>query len=117
MRMGRGLALVMFCAGTANAGGLFLPGSGAVSTSRAGAAVASTDNGEAIGLNAAGLAKTSGSSVTVSLAFIDFAMTFQRRGTYDDNPNVDLPYEGQAYPLVEDASKPSTGVGPFQPIP
>jgi hypothetical protein len=115
--MGRVFAVVMCSAGSANAGGLFLPGSGAISTSRAGAAIASTDNGEAIGLNAAGLAKASGTQVTVSLALIDFAMTFQRRGTYDDSPNVDLPYEGQAYPLVEDASKPSTGIGQFQPIP
>lgn len=117
MRMGRIFAVVMCTAGTASAGGLYLPGSGAVSTSRAGAAIASTDNGEALGLNAAGLAKTSGTTITLSLAFIDFAMSFQRRGTYDDNPNVDLPYEGQAYPLVEDDSKPSPGLGPFQPIP
>lgn len=115
--MGRVFAVVIYCAGTANAGGLYLPGSGAISTSRAGAAVASTDNGEAIGLNPAGVAKTSGTTVTLSLAFIDYAMTFQRRGTYDAIPDVDAPYEGQAYPLVEDASKPSTGIGQFQPIP
>lgn len=110
-------AVVTCTAGTANAGGLYLPGSGAISTSRAGAAIASTDNGEAMGLNAAGLAKTSGTTVTLSFAFIDFAMSFQRRGTFDDIPNVDVPYEGQPYPLVEDASKPSTGIGQFQPIP
>ncbi|MGE0401366.1 MAG: hypothetical protein AB7T06_31980, partial [Kofleriaceae bacterium] len=44
----------------ANAGGLFLPGSGATSTSRAGAAVASADDGEALSINPAGLAKSSG---------------------------------------------------------
>ena len=32
------------------AGGLFVPGSGAISTSRAGAAVASVDDGEALGI-------------------------------------------------------------------
>jgi long-subunit fatty acid transport protein len=115
--MGRVFVVLTCAAGTASAGGLYLPGSGAISTSRAGAAIASTDTGEAIGLNPAGLGKTTGSTVTISLALIDYALTFQRRGTYDAIPNVDLPYEGQAYPLVEDASEPSTGIGQFQPIP
>src|SRR5690242_17740323 len=84
----------------ASAGGLYLPGSGAISTSRAGAAVASTDNGEAIGLNPAGIAKTTGTTFTLSMAIIDYAMSFQRRGTYDDIPDADLSYEGQRYPLV-----------------
>lgn len=112
-----GFAVLMCYGSTAHAGGLFLPGSGAVSTSRAGAAIASADDGEALGINAAGLAKTTGTTLTLSMAFIDYAMTFQRRGTYDANPNVDLPYEGQAFPLVEDASKPAVGVGNFQAIP
>ena len=103
--------------GAAHAGGMYLPGSGAVSTSRAGAAVASTDNGEAIGLNPAGIAKTTGTTITLSMAIIDYAMSFQRRGTYDAIPNVDLSYEGQPYPLVEDASQAPLGIGGFQPIP
>jgi len=112
------LLVVAVCyGGSAHAGGLYLPGSGAISTSRAGAAIASTDNGEAIGLNPAGLAKTTGTTITLSMAIIDYAMTFQRRGTYDDIPDVDLPYEGQAYPLVEDASRAPLGIGGFQPIP
>ncbi len=100
-----------------HAGGLYLPGSGAVSTSRAGAAIASTDTGEALGLNPAGLAKTTGTTITLSMAIIDYAMTFQRRGSYDDVPNVDLAYEGEPYPLVEDASTAAAGIGGFQPIP
>jgi long-subunit fatty acid transport protein len=118
--MGRGTLLFVgvACFGSAtHAGGLYLPGSGAISTSRAGAAIASVDNGEALGLNPAGLAKTTGWTITLSMAIIDYAMTFQRRGTYDDVPNVDLAYEGQPYPLVEDASKPAFGIGGFQPIP
>jgi long-subunit fatty acid transport protein len=112
------LLIVAICfARGADAGGLYLPGSGAISTSRAGAAVASADNGEALALNAAGLAKTSGTTITLSMAIIDYAMTFQRRGTYDDVAAVDLPYEGQPYPLVEDASKPALAIGGFQPIP
>jgi len=45
-----GLALAA-AAQPADAGGLLLPGSGAVSTSRAGAAVASTEDGEALSIN------------------------------------------------------------------
>jgi long-subunit fatty acid transport protein len=101
----------------ADAGGMFLPGPGAITTSRAGAAVASADTGEAIAVNPAGLAKTSGITITLSAAAVDYAMTFQRRGTYDDIPNIDLPYEGQPYPLVEDGSTAAFGVGGFQPIP
>ena len=118
--MGKGTVLfamgACFC-GVAHAGGMYLPGSGAISTSRAGAAVASVDTGEAIGLNPAGLAKTVGTTITISMAIIDYAMTFQRRGTYDAVPDVDLAYEGEPFPLVEDASKAPLGVGGFQPIP
>lgn len=118
--MGKGtvlLAVGLCTGGAAHAGGLYLPGSGAISTSRAGAAVASTDNGEAIGLNPAGIAKTIGTTVTISMAIIDYTMSFQRRGTYDAIPNADLVYEGESYPLVEDASKAPLGIGGFQPIP
>jgi long-subunit fatty acid transport protein len=111
------LPIVIVCSGSAFAGGMFLPGPGAVTTSRAGAAVASVDTGEAIAVNPAGLARTTGTTITISAAFIDFVMKFQRRGTYDDIPDVDLPYEGQPYPLVEDASGPAFGIGGFQPIP
>ncbi|HEY5920112.1 MAG TPA: hypothetical protein VIV11_00520, partial [Kofleriaceae bacterium] len=112
------IGIAVVCAGgSADAGGLYLPGSGSISTSRAGAAVASADTGEAIAVNPAGLAKTHGTTITLSMAIIDYAMTFQRRGTYDDVPNIDLPYEGQPYPLVEDASTAAFGVGGFQPIP
>ena len=103
--------------GTAHAGGMILPGPGAITTTRAGAGVASTDTGEAIAVNPAGLARTEGTTVTVSTAAIDYSMTFRRRGTYDDVPNIDLPYEGQPYPVVEDGSKAKFGVGGFQPIP
>jgi long-subunit fatty acid transport protein len=112
------LVITVLChGGVADAGGLYLPGPGAITTSRAGAAVASTDNGEAIAVNPSGLARTEGTTITVSAAAINYAMTFQRRGTYDDIPNLDFPYEGQPYPLVEDASPPGFGVGGFQPIP
>ena len=101
----------------AGAGGLFLPGSGATSTSRAGAAVTSVDDGEALSINPAGLAKTKGWTITISAAFIRYFMEFTRRGTYDDAPDLNTTYEGTPYPTVENDPKPPLGIGKFQPIP
>src|SRR6185436_16484507 len=101
----------------AHAGGLFLPGSGAISTSRAGAAVASVDDGEAIGINPAGLAKTSGTTITLSAAIIQYSMKFTRSGTYDALAADDQPYEGQPYQTVENKPSLPFGIGTFQPIP
>ncbi len=117
MKWGMALAAVLLSSSAAYAGGLYLPGSGAVSTSRAGAAVASASDGEALAINPAGLAKTEGTTITLSMAIIDYAVTFQRRGTYDAIDDADLPYEGQPYPLVEDDAKPPLALGPYQPIP
>jgi long-subunit fatty acid transport protein len=103
----------------AHAGGLFLPGSGAISTSRAGAAVASADDGEALGLNPAGLAKASGTTITLSAALVQYSMKFTRAGTYDavpDNMDSDA-YEGTAYQTVENKPDLPLGLGTFQPIP
>jgi len=102
---------------TAGAGGLFLPGSGATSSSRAGAAVASADDGEALSVNPAGLAKTKGWTITISTAFVRYFMEFTRRGTYDDAPDLTAAYEGQPYQTVENDPKPPLGIGKFQPIP
>lgn len=106
-------------AGPAHAGGLFLPGSGAVSTSRAGAAVASADDGEALSINPAGLAKTKRFTLTISAAITRYYMKFNRTGAYDD-PNFDIDrqgYEGQDFAPVENDPKPPLGIGSFQPIP
>ncbi len=118
--MKRGLVVVtslISLSATAAAGGLFLPGTGATSTSRAGAAVASTDDGEALSVNPAGLAKTKGTTITISMALIRYFMEFTRRGTYDDPADFDPPYAGQAYATIENDPKPPLGVGKFQPIP
>src|SRR5512138_3802675 len=101
----------------AHAGGLFLPGSGAISTSRAGAAVASADDGEALGINPAGISKSHGTTITISAAIISYSMEFSRRGTYDNLEMEDPPYEGQAFPTVKNEAKPKLGIGSFQPIP
>ncbi|MBA3395463.1 MAG: outer membrane protein transport protein [Deltaproteobacteria bacterium] len=102
---------------TAQAGGMFLPGSGAISTSRAGAAVASTDDGEALGINPAGLTKTQGTTITISAAIISYALEFQRTGNYDSIESEARPYEGQPYPLVKNDPSLPLGIGSFQPVP
>jgi long-subunit fatty acid transport protein len=101
----------------ASAGGITVPGAGAASTSRAGAAVASADDGEALILNPAGLAKTTGTTITLSAALIEYAMQFQRRGTYDAVAGQDLAYAGQPFALSRNDSHPPLGIGKFQPIP
>jgi long-subunit fatty acid transport protein len=102
----------------AAAGGLLLPGAGAISTSRAGAAVASADDGEALVVNPAGIAKSKGNVITLSAAIINYAMEFQRRGTYDAVGGEAYPYEGQPYALVKnDDPDIAFGIGSFQPVP
>jgi long-subunit fatty acid transport protein len=104
----------------ASAGGLFVPGSGAVSTSRAGAAVASADDGEALSINPSGLAKTEGVKLTFSATLIQYFMSFSRRGTYDAVTNPDgstRPYNGTAYETIENDPNPPLGIGKWQPLP
>ena len=101
----------------AAAGGLFLPGSGAISSSRAGAAIASADDGEALSLNPAGLAKSHGTTITIAAAIINYSMEFTRRGTYDAIADEDFAYEGQAFPTVKNTAKPPLGFGGYQPVP
>ncbi|HEY0484610.1 MAG TPA: outer membrane protein transport protein [Kofleriaceae bacterium] len=99
------------------AGGLLLPGAGAVSTSRAGAAVASVDDGEAVVLNPAGIAKSEGTTITLSAAMIQYAMEFQRRGTYDAVAGESYPYAGQPFNRVKNDPSPPLGIGSLQPVP
>src|SRR5689334_6757459 len=95
------LSTLLAAPAAAHAGGLFLPGSGAISTSRAGAAIASTDDGEALGINPAGLAKTKGTTITLSAALIQYSMQFTRTGTYDPQPDPDQTYAGSPYATVK----------------
>jgi long-subunit fatty acid transport protein len=99
------------------AGGLFVPGTGVISSSRAGAAVASTDDGEALGINPAGLAKAKGLSITISASLIQYFMSFSRRGTYDPIDGEDRTYEGARYETVENDPDPPLGIGGWQPLP
>lgn len=101
----------------AHAGGLFVPGTGAISTSRAGAAVASTDDGEAMSINPAGFAKAKGLKLTISATLIQYFMSFTRRGAYDPITLEDRPYEGERYATVENDPDPPLGIGKYQPLP
>jgi long-subunit fatty acid transport protein len=111
------ISAVTIGGGTAFAGGLLLPGAGAISTSRAGAAVASADDGEALALNPAGIAKAKGTTITFAMTAIDYIMEFQRNGTYDPVAAETLPWAGQPYALAKNDSSPPLGIGPVQPVP
>lgn len=119
MKLRRGMLSVAIVGapGIAAAGGLLLPGAGAVSTSRAGAATASADDGEAVVLNPAGIAKAEGVTITLSTAMLDYSMEFQRRGTYDNVPGESYPYEGQPFARVKNDPSPPLGIGALQPVP
>jgi long-subunit fatty acid transport protein len=103
--------------GSARAGGLYLPGAGAVSTMRAGASVAATDDAEAISLNPAGIAKSSGTVITIGFAAIDFAESFQRAGVYPMIKEQATTYAGQPFPKMTNTAKPPLGLGSMQPVP
>jgi hypothetical protein len=109
---------VVLAPSIASAGGLFLPGSGAIGTARAGAAVASAEDGEALSINPARLASAKpGTTITVSAAIISYSMQFTRTGTYDPVEGADRPWEGQPYPTVENTASPPLALGSFQPVP
>ncbi len=119
MKLGQVVFTTLVCAvpGVAMAGGMFLPGAGSVGTARAGAAVASVDDGEAIGLNPAGMAKAKGTTITIGFAAIDYIMSFKRAGTYDTHDMDAESYEGQPYPTISNEASPPLGIGGYQPIP
>jgi long-subunit fatty acid transport protein len=99
------------------AGGLFLPGSGAISTARAGAGVASADDGEAISLNPAGIAKSLGNVISISAAMLSYAMEFQRRGTYDPVAGESNAYADQPFAAEQNAAHPPLGFGSVVIVP
>jgi long-subunit fatty acid transport protein len=102
---------------TATAGGLLLPGVGAKSTARAGASTVAADDGEALSLNPAGMAKSKGTTITLGFAAINYDMSFHRNGTYDLNDEESESYEGMRYPIVENNAKPDIGIGSYLPVP
>jgi long-chain fatty acid transport protein len=113
------LGLVTCAASTANAGGLLLPGAGAISTSRAGASVADTDDGEAIAINPAGIAKSHGTQIEISAAAIDYFLSFHRAGDYPLISQQTTTYAGKEFPTMVNHARPSLGIPGtgFQPVP
>ena len=111
------LAATLAATATAQAGGLYLPGSGPVSVARAGASVASLSDPSALGVNPAGIAGTEGTVVYIGASLVSFNMTFHRYGNYEDVPGRTDSWEGQPYGAVSDASKPAIGLGEFQAVP
>lgn len=111
------LAGALAAPSVAHAGGLTLPGFGPVSIGRAGAAVAAIDDPSALAVNPAGLAGLHGTHVHLGLALVDYHLTFDRDGTYDDVQGRTDPWEGQPFAPISDASTPPIGVGPYQIVP
>ena len=101
----------------AHAGGLFIPGQGPIAQSRAGAYVASAEDPSALAVNPAGLAKTDGVTVLIGANFVNYDMTFTRRGSYDQTDQAVLDWEGRDYEPISDASSPPIGFGGFQAVP
>lgn len=117
VHLAAGSLATLVTSGVAHGGGLLLPGSGPVSTARAGASVASIDDPSAIGVNPAGLASVKGTMLHVGSALIGYHLTFNRAGAYEQDPDHDFTWEGQDYAPVSDSSKPAIGIGEFQAVP
>lgn len=117
----RGFGLVALAlaavAGRAHAGGIVLPGNGAVSSARAGAWVVGVEGADAVAINPAGLTRRAGTHVSVSAVFANYDLTFSRRGTYDPVDDATLPWEGQPFPPVSDTSTPREGIAGYQAVP
>lgn len=98
-------------------GGFFIPGQGPISTARGGTAVASAQDGEAISMNPAGIAHTTGTVVQIGIVGVDYSMSFTRAGSYDPIAGESVSYAGQSYPTISNTSKPLYGIGSYQPLP
>jgi len=101
----------------ARAGGFTVPGAGPQAQARAGAFVAKADDPSTMAYNPAGFAKMDGLVVTIGANFVDYHMRFARYGNYESTGSMGAAYEGQPYPVIEDQSKPSFGIGGFQATP
>ena len=104
-------------AANAHAGGLFLPGIGPTAVARAGAWIATADDPTALMTNPAGIGQQWGTVVYIGSTFLDYSMSFARRGTYEAEPGETHPWTGTPYPVVTDASKPPIGFGSYQALP
>lgn len=112
------LLVLLAATGPAAAGGLYVPGNGASALGRAGAVVARADDPSALYYNPAGFAVHEGTLLHIGVNFLAYSLIFQREGVYEPvGDNTRLPYQGQPYAEVRDASRPTIGIGPLQAIP
>jgi long-subunit fatty acid transport protein len=111
------LAVVLLVPSSAAAGGLFIPGTGPQAQARAGAFVAKADDPSALFHNPAGFAQQDGIVFHVGANLVDYHITVDREGVYEQPAGPDLSYDGQELEAVSDDSKPKIGLGPFQIVP
>lgn len=106
-------AFVFSWQGSANAGGIFVPGAGPAAQPRAGAFVARADDPSTISHNPAGFAKLDGTQIYFGANFLRYAMSYQRTGSYEPTAGDDAPlaHEGQAFPKVTNNG--DAAIGPF----
>src|SRR5688572_21305778 len=105
-----GIAIVIAIglrANVAHAGGFEIPDNGTEALGRGGAFTAKADDPTAIHHNVAGLAQQRGTRVLVNTNVSRSSMTFQREGSYADDPNNPAtPWGGQRYPAVSNEGRP-----------
>lgn len=92
---------------TALAGGIDeMPDHGAQAMGRGAAFTAKADDATALHYNVAGLARQRGTKLQLSVNTHFNSFSFQRSGTYADDPNDPLtPWGGRPYALVEDKNR------------
>jgi hypothetical protein len=74
-------------------------------------------SGLALALNPPGIAKATGNTITISAVMIQYAMEFQRRGSYEAVPGEAYPYADQPYAVEHNDASPAFGIGSVQPVP
>ncbi|HTM22636.1 MAG TPA: outer membrane protein transport protein, partial [Kofleriaceae bacterium] len=79
--------------------------------------VAKADDPSALFHNPAGFAQQNGWVVQVGANLVDYHVTFDRDGVYEQPLGEDLSYAGQEYAPISDESSPKIGLGPFQIVP
>jgi long-subunit fatty acid transport protein len=100
-----GAALVWSSAARAN--GLEIPDNGTQALGRGAAFTAKADDGTALEYNVAGFAQQRGTRLLLDTNLWFSSYTFQRAGTYPDNPrNPATPWGGRPFPSVSDQSVP-----------
>lgn len=101
------LAILIAMETKAVAGGLEYPDNGSEAMGRGAAFTAKADDGTALIYNVAGFARQRGVRLTLGSNTAFHTATFQRAGTYPDNPSDPFtPWGGKPYPLVKNTGSP-----------